>query len=316
MSPFRASGAYGDDTVTAIQSQIPAIPVQRTQVEVESRVAEYIQGVVRVAGEIAREQQFQSRVAEYIQGVVHEASEIAREKQFQSRVAEYVQGVVHEASEIAREKQFQSRVAEYVQGVVHEASEIAREKQFQSRVAEYVQGVVHQASEIAREKQFQSCVAEYVQGVVRVAVRIVVETDHSAGAGCFQPQKPDIPALEVMSESPPPVPKNPPKEKSKPCPGKWGVGHEASQIAREKLFQSCVAEYVKGVVRVAVKGGKGVRRQSTGSLPLFHQNPYRDRTEKAEQSKPWVIHCFSVDERTSHLQWDVEQINRIVNKLD
>ena len=71
---------YGYNTVTTIQSQIPAIPVQLTQVEVESRVAEYVQGVVRVAGEIAREKQFQSRVAGYVQGVVHGAGQIAREK--------------------------------------------------------------------------------------------------------------------------------------------------------------------------------------------------------------------------------------------
>ena len=83
---------YEYNTVTAIQSQIPVIPVQLTQVEVEARVAEYVQGVVRVASEIAREKQFQSRVAEYVQGVVHGASQIAREKLFQSRVADHSEG--------------------------------------------------------------------------------------------------------------------------------------------------------------------------------------------------------------------------------
>ena len=71
---------YGYNTVTAIQSQIPVIPVQLTQAEVEVRVAQYVQGLVRVSGQIAREQEFQSRVAGYVQGVVHGAGQIAREK--------------------------------------------------------------------------------------------------------------------------------------------------------------------------------------------------------------------------------------------
>ena len=68
------------------------------------------------------------------------------------------------------------------------------------------------------EKLFQSRVAEYVHTLVQVAARIAMETDHSEGTGCSQPQKPDIPAFEVKSESPTPPPKSVSKEKSKPCP--------------------------------------------------------------------------------------------------
>ena len=67
------------------------------------------------------------------------------------------------------------------------------------------------------EKLFQSRVAEYVQAVVREAVRIAMETDHSEGSGCSQPQRLNIPASEVKSESPTPPPESVSKETSKPC---------------------------------------------------------------------------------------------------